>query len=191
MIILMDMDGVIADFVTRSIEVAKLPVTFDCISEWDYFDKYMSREEFWSKIDNHEGFWENLDPHPWAHELVSMCKNYGQVIYASSPVIHHNCCEGKIKWLRKHRFMSNSQNEFMFGPEKWLLARRGRILIDDYNENIKNFIFAGGHGYTFPQNWNSGKIYIDRVTDIQNVLEDMKCLAKSSQNKKKLKLKLN
>lgn len=175
MIILLDMDGVLADFVTRSVEVAKLPISSDLVSEWNYFKKYMSSSEFWQCIDNYEGFWENLDPHPWAYELVSLCKSFGSVYYASAPALHHNCCEGKIKWLRKHNFMSSKKNEFMFGPEKWLMARHGRVLIDDNEENVKNFTFAGGEGYLFPQNWNSGVVKIDRVTDLKIKLEQLKC----------------
>lgn len=174
MIILLDMDGVIADFVGRSIEVAGLPVTSEMINKWDYFDEYMSSKEFWDKIDNHEGYWENLDPYPWADDLVRTCKSLGTVYYASAPALHHNCCEGKIKWLRKHGFMSKSKNTYMFGPDKWLMARKGRILIDDSQENIKNFNYAGGIGYLFPQTWNNGEIKIDRVTDLKIFLERQK-----------------
>jgi len=183
------MDGVIADFVKRSIEVCHLPVTSEMIGKWDYFDEYMSAKEFWGYIDNHEGFWENLELFPWSHELVDMCKSYGHVYYASAPALHHNCCEGKIKWLRSHGFMDNNKNEYMFGPEKWLMARRGRVLIDDSPKNIKNFNYAGGNGYLFPQSWNNGNLYVDRVTDVKLFLERTKCSTKTKAIKKKLDLK--
>lgn len=171
-VILLDMDGVLADFVSAAIGVCGLPLKHDEVDQWDFFLPYMTAEEFWQKIDAVPGFWSNvIQPYPWAPEIVALCKeNAKQVVFASAPCNHPNSAEGKIRWLRRHFFMERDRNDYMLGPDKYLMAKPGRVLIDDNENNCVAFNTEGGHSVLFPQPWNLND-GMDPVKHVQKALE--------------------
>lgn len=156
-VIFLDMDGVIADFVSAAIEVCNLPLKHDEVDQWNFFLQYMTSEEFWQEIDRTPDFWtERVKPYPWASEVVALCEaNANRVIFASAPCNHPQSAEGKIRWLRQHGFMGDDRNDYMLGPDKYLMAKPGRLLVDDNDGNCVSFETEGGQKLVFPQPWNS------------------------------------
>ena len=161
--IYLDMDGVLADFVTASLGAACIPLTHKTVTEWDYFQQYMSEKEFWSRIDKCEGFWFNLKQYEWAGQLANFCRNIAPVIYCSSPSLNPDCASAKIQWLRENGLMGWNENNYILTKYKDHLASPTRVLIDDSPHNLQAFAAAGGIAIQFPQPWN---------TNIQSQLDD-------------------
>ena len=153
-VIYLDMDGVLADFVTPSLKVAGIPLTHDQVTTWNYFEPYMTSNEFWWKIGASQDFWLDIKPYPWASELFKLCKSIAPVRFCSSPAIDPICVANKVQWLRFHGFMDSDKNDYHFTPHKHELAKPGRVLIDDSMPNVLSFREAGGNGIVFPQPWN-------------------------------------
>jgi 5'(3')-deoxyribonucleotidase len=184
--ILLDMDGVIADFVSASLEVAKIPLTHDEVNMWDYYKPYMTEKEFWTSIDTEPEFWRNIKPYPWAKRIVELCRSIAPTYFCSSPSQHHVSASDKILWLRTHGFMEHDKNDYLLTSHKWMAAGPGRILIDDSTHNVDSFNARGGLGLTFPQPWNEGRCIAaeDRRVDfIQVSLKKINERAQVSQQK--------
>lgn len=151
-IFLVDVDGVLANFVQGVIDRFDLPVTHAEFVSWGHYQKFgITDEELWSKIDNE--FWLGLQPYPWAKELLAELRSRGNVIFATSPSLEAECPTAKIRWLRDNGFMGKV-NDYMIGPHKWLMSGNG-LLIDDAEKNVEAFRGqSGGQAILFPQPWN-------------------------------------
>ena len=160
--IYLDMDGVLADFVTPSLKAAGIPLTHDEVTIWNYFEPYMTAEEFWSKIDAVPNFWLDIEVYPWAHDLFDVCRRIAPVVFCSSPCADPKCAAQKIQWLRNHGFMGADENNYIFTNDKSQLSQKGRVLIDDSNKNCREFqrpktgvqFPMAGQSIEFPQKWN-------------------------------------
>lgn len=157
--ILLDMDGVIADFVTASIKAADLPLTHDQVTIWAYYREHMTEDQFWEKVGDDERFWNEIEPYPWAAQLVAMCQEYGKVYFCSSPCLDPKSASAKIEWLRHHGFMGQRRNDYILTSHKGLLGNPSRVLIDDGDHNIEAFRKSGGQTILFPQPWNAAGKY--------------------------------
>lgn len=164
-LILLDMDGVIANFVDSSLKVCNIPLTHDQVNRWDYYHGHMTEQEFWRAIDCTPDFWKDIKPYEWAEELLEMCRDIAPVYFCSSPAMHHVSASDKIWWLRTHGFMKADEENYILTKHKHMLANRRRILIDDGTHQIDAFNAQGGIGLEFPQPWNDG--VLTAVRDIR------------------------
>lgn len=173
-IILLDMDGVIVNFIDGIIKSLELDLSHDDWATWDYHEKLgISKSAFWRAM-HEKDWWRSLLPYPWASELVRELKKDYEVVYCTSPSLDSSCPSQKIEWLRDYCFMG-MENAYQIGPMKCLNARSGAILIDDYDVNVDNYRMAGGRAITFPQAWNSAGVSEDRVGHIMKELEALLC----------------
>lgn len=152
--IFVDLDGVLADFVSAAIAAAELPITADQVEHWNFFEEYMDEEEFGKRINSTMYFWDDLPVYPWAHELVDYLKTKGDIVYCTSPGNHDEAATGKLNWLRRHGFLSKHSKNYVLTHYKWLLAGRDRILVDDSDQQCVHFDQMGGAVVLFPQQWN-------------------------------------
>ena len=53
--------------------------------------------------------------------------------------------------------------DFLVGPQKHLLARKGHLLIDDTDATVDAFHASGGSAILFPQVWNRNFGVEDRM----------------------------
>lgn len=155
--ILLDMDGVLADFVGGICKAHALPNPYldpanhgrYCIEEiWG-----VTPAKFWAPTD--EEFWTFLEPTPEADEIVRLCTSAvgkENITVFSSPCATRGCMEGKYEWLRRH--FPQFYRQFLFGPQKYLCAQSGHWLIDDFDQNVQQFRSAGGWAWLFPRPWN-------------------------------------
>jgi 5'(3')-deoxyribonucleotidase len=168
--IFLDMDGVVADFVSGAIEAADLPLKHDDIKTWDFFKPYMTATEFWKRIHDTYEFWEGLEPYPWAQDLVDLCKQYGDVIFLSDSSHDDNAPSGKVKWLRRHGFLAPDSSNYMLGRQKHLLGYGDAnwVLIDDSKDNCKSWESIS---ILFPQRWNTWQFdKVDRLSKVRKEL---------------------
>ena len=153
-IILLDVDGLLANFVQGLIDTMSLPIKHDDWDSWSYHQKLgISDADMWAATHG-DDWWLNLKPYPWAGYLVNSLKEFADVIYCTSPSLASDCTRQKIDWLRKHGFMSEAKNDYVIGPHKHLLARSGAILIDDSEANVSAFRNHSGVAWLFPAPWN-------------------------------------
>lgn len=161
MIILVDMDGVLCDFVACVCEMfGKNPIAvqnnwkpgnYDICPEID-----VSPEKLWEKVEEEgEDLWANLKPYPWAREMYDWLKAQGDVIILTQPTLAPSCLAGKLRWL--YEFTGDEKfRDFVMTPRKDAFAVESRILIDDSDKNIEKFQAACPETKTilFPQPWN-------------------------------------
>lgn len=154
----LDMDGVLVNFV-KGVCLAhgkKTPYTepealgiFDMEKLWG-----ISVPEFW-KATEYVGFWRELEKHEDADTLVSfLCSTFGteNICILTSPSESPFCIPEKKAWIEEH--FPQFKKQILFGSVKHFLAGPDRVLIDDRDKNIENFVNAGGVGWTYPRLWN-------------------------------------
>jgi hypothetical protein len=170
--ILLDCDGVLADFVTSAARVhGKSPK----ILSWDFWEQWgISPEEFWAPLATRD-FWLGLEPYKWATEFLGALKQLGPVTICTAPM-HLNteiCVGAKLDWLES--YFGIRPEDVMIGRKKYLMASPSRVLIDDSDENVGLFWQHGGSAILFPQPWNlsAGRNY-------QHVLNNLEHLVRGS-----------
>lgn len=158
--VLIDMDGVLVDFVsgickahgqTNPYDDPKNLGRFEIDEIWG-----MEPEAFWSKANRQ--FWENLEPMPEATTLIQFLEatvGAENLCILSTPSKSHESIPGKIKWLEKH--FPKLSRRYMFGVGKHFCSNKKHLLIDDKDSNIKAFTSApeGGKGILYPRPWNT------------------------------------
>ena len=159
MIIFIDMDGVLVNFVDGVLRLFHRETLMD---NWPdgatNVQKVLKikRSEMWAAIDDLGAcFWRNLETYPWAGDLVHGCQELGEVVLISSPSLASPLClAGKKAWINE-RFGPEFRN-YIFTPQKHLLAGPDRFLIDDFETQHKKWIDHGGEcGFIFGQPWNA------------------------------------
>lgn len=150
MIVLLDMDGVIADFVGGANKAHGYREDLD----WTKWSAGLSSEEFWEPINAcSPEFWRNLEPYPWTNLLTKSLMHHFNDVYICTSPAHEPCSSAKVEWVREH-LPEYYHRRFVITNHKHLLAGPDTILIDDSDHNILKFTRAGGHGVLFPQPWN-------------------------------------
>ena len=154
---LLDMDGVIADFVSGSFRVHGRrfvqPTTRDYWKEWGIKD-------FWGPMQDPH-FWVDLPTYGWTFDIIDlMHETFGNKWTICSDA-SHGSEEGKRLWLKRHGIKPPVPP--VFTREKWKHAASNVVLIDDYPMQIDKFREAGGVGILFPTPVNSGAYALDPV----------------------------
>jgi 5'(3')-deoxyribonucleotidase len=170
---LLDIDGVLADFVTDALRVHGKDG--HAVTHWNFYEDFgMTLADFWPAIDAEgEAFWLNLKPYPWFDNLISIVSEYASFSLSTTPSPCSSCHSGKHLWIQKH-FGGRFAN-YMMGADKHLMAKPGVVLIDDNEENVGKFIAHGGVAILFPQPWNRhrGIDPIQHVTDSLEALDNL------------------
>jgi len=155
MIIYLDLDGVVVDFVSAALKL------FDAEhlqkdwppGEWDITNVLgVSATDFWSRVDARgELFWKNLQVYPWAGCLLNLIDDY-EWYYATSPSRSHRSSSGKVLWMQEQH--GTHFRRYVLGEHKHLLAKSDALLIDDNQKNVERFVENGGKSILFPRPWN-------------------------------------
>lgn len=149
--ILLDMDGVLADFLSQACHIHKQPL--ESVDRWDFYESWgLTAEQFWLPLRG-RAFWANLEPYHWARRLYYTLASQYDVTIATSPNKDPDCASGKVDWL--YRYFGEDFRDYLIGPEKWLMAKPGHLLIDDNADTCRKFIELGGNAVLFPQPWNT------------------------------------
>jgi len=170
--ILLDQDGVLADFLSGAIKVLNRAYGRDITLEqyskefgkWGTYDYYgITVEQFWEPIDDEFNFWMNLEPMPWATKLYTALAAIGDVTIVTMPGADPDCGRQKLQWLDYH--LGIKHDEVFLGARKYLMAGNG-VLIDDYHKNTDAFIENGGQAILIPSTWNKFDTSFEEIWDI-------------------------
>lgn len=113
-------------------------------------------------------FWEHFKREFWANipkmgcydQLLQLCIDtvgVDNVSICTSPTKCGDCLAGKLDWIQQN---FHNPRQFIITPRKHLCARPGTLLIDDYRQNVSEFIAAGGMAIAFPRPWNENRNYM-------------------------------
>ncbi len=169
--VLIDLDGVVANFVDAAIQQHEKACCHDDITQWDMGDLWgISKNEFWGKIDDGGiEFWSSkVKAYPWLGELTDALR-FRPWSVCTTPSKSHYSAGGKVLWMQKH--FGSQFRDYVMTPQKHLLARPGAILIDDSDDNVSKFNDAGGRGMLFPQPWNENRHLVGER--VQYVIEQL------------------
>ena len=132
------------------------PVGYDIVAAanrlggWQYtvpdFWDSISRE-VWATVPESEVF-------PWLLEEAARLAGRENVCIATAPTKDPDCLAGKLEWIHRH-FPAWMHRQYVLTPRKHFLAQPGAVLIDDNEENVRQFEAHGGTGILVPRPWNS------------------------------------
>lgn len=145
--ILLDMDGVISDWVKSACRVCDVDLNNkeirDKLKNGADLNEIVPDQEMWDKI-NAEGekFWLEMDLLPLAKKLYKALTDTGhKVWFCTSPGKDNPIpASPKIEYIQKH-FKTNN---FIITYDKSICAGPNKILIDDSVKKLKPFEEAGG-----------------------------------------------
>jgi len=186
--IMLDMDGVITDFLSFPKLFGIDPQELHDILEpgvWRVegtfakllnekrgknFSEAKARRLMWLMANNAGAkWWANLPVYPWADDLIKLCKSFGKMYFCTA-IWCPAAAQGKVEWFNK--VFGDDFKDYFLTSQKHLLAAPDTVLIDDCDENIDRFRKAGGSAILFPQKWNSNhKILIDKVEYVKFYLQ--------------------
>ncbi len=175
-VILLDMDGVICNFIEGLIETHRWPISHDSYSSWNHHRTFgLSDEDMWAPT-NDGKWWTQLNEYPWAKRLLQELMKLGEVVFCTSPNRDATCPSQKVEWLRSKGFMWERGINYQIGKQKELNAKSGAILIDDSDDNVKKYRDHGGKAILFPMPWNENRhVLDDKVAFVIGKINELNC----------------
>jgi 5'(3')-deoxyribonucleotidase len=161
--ILVDMDGVLADFARHALPLFDRMDVYDTWPEGKYEIEDIigvPQDEFWLRLDA-EGpeFWATMPALPWAEELCKIVRDTSRFYISTSPSRAPASSMGKVHWMQD--FFDPRFRRYMLGSHKYLMAKPGVVLIDESDAKCVEFRQYEGHAILFPQPWNKNYTLID------------------------------
>lgn len=156
--ILIDIDGVVADFVRPAHELMGVPCHYENV-RWGFYDDHdVTAEDFWGLVEEagHD-FWATLPVLQPGLELVRFARRmrrYGlvkEIAFCSTLASTTGCHTGRLEWIDHH---FGDEFPAVFTASKHLLADDLTLLFDDKVGNCRDFRAAGGRVRLHPQPWN-------------------------------------
>jgi len=165
-----DCDGVLSDFTSYALDALndklRTKITLEQYAKTKEFSMYkvfnISPSLFWKTIEDAD-IWSNMDPFLWALDLIDYLDHYGDITICTSPSRNPQCAAKKIIWIQKH--LGLGINSIMIGSRKYLMAKDGNVLIDDWDKNTKEFTEHGGKAILVPSNWNTPDLSFNIVKE--------------------------
>ncbi len=182
--ILLDLDGVLVDFIRGIIEIHDLRVSTEELYQYHLGSPdvteivQMSPPAFWKPCDFE--FWSKLEWMPDGQEILTYVEQrFGResITLWTSPSLNYGCIEGKLRWVERHLPRYYKHN-VIFGSKKHLGARPDTILIDDSDVNEIKFLERGGKCAKPPRIWNS--LYHDRNNVMLSLVEQLDSIERGS-----------
>lgn len=152
--ILLDMDGVLADFIQQACKSHDRPYIPEQINNYNISEIWgLTDDEFWAPMHGYK-FWPEIEMYDYAPKFLKELRKIAPVTICTAPSRDKYCISGKLHWLESKLGIPTC--DVVFANKKWLLANDRNILIDDSDAKIEKFQQHGGTGIIFPQPWNQG-----------------------------------
>lgn len=161
-LIVLDVDGVLADFVGAACEA--YGTTFQSLVEsgkwkpgtyWVHEALGVSEKDFWKSLDEiGADFWLRAKPLPEMQDFLQIARTYAdRFVVATSPPLNPVHAAGKVAWAQKYLPAAHVR-DYSITPRKELYAQQGVLLIDDSPANCEKFRARGGAAILVPRYWN-------------------------------------
>lgn len=170
--VFLDMDGVLVDFRRGVCEVFGRD---DPSTNWEFWENWegVTTNDVNAKCHNY--FWKYLDwtyDGPEIEQAIRDKFNNENVYLLTTPMLNTGSGTGKLQWIKWHMPWVYSRTIISYAP-KSLLAGPDTLLIDDKDENIAEFVAAGGRGILVPRLWNELRGWAnDALQVVKNSLEE-------------------
>lgn len=169
--IFLDMDGVITDFNKAVCDEFNLPYPPRI---YHFFPEIRPEVDDFCTIE----FWQNLE---WMHDgrdvLRAIMGTLGleKIYFLSGMMPNVESGTGKMMWIRDNLPLYSNRVIFHgLKVPKSFLARPDTLLIDDKDENVEEFVAAGGQGILVPRPWNKEHKNADRSSQyVKECLEEL------------------
>jgi hypothetical protein len=170
MIIYLDMDDVVADWMVEARRLVN--------RSWEYGERIPSED--WDKVKAKKRFYRDLPIKPGAYELVEYCQDLlskGKIdSLAFLTALPHDdavqyAASDKVFWAHEHF----PGIPVFFGPysfDKYKHCKPGDILIDDRHSNCHEWRSAGGHAHEY-RTWDACRPWLEHtlgVTDVKSTV---------------------
>lgn len=159
--VLLDMDGVLVNFIQGALDVHDIQKTPEEIYGNDLGNcdllqlLKMTAVAFWKPMN--EEFWAKLDWMPDGAKILEIVERWcgrDNICLLTDPGPNYGAVDGKKRWIERH-LPRHYKDSVLFGSRKWVCAHSNSILIDDSDKNINRFIEKGGNTILLPRIWNS------------------------------------
>jgi 5'(3')-deoxyribonucleotidase len=178
MICLVDVDGVLADFVGSFLRCysdlgGDIPRGF----EWWEWNDYLDLPDG----DAIDGAWKHewlfntfLDPYPGAMQALRRLNARHEVYLVTSiasPWETH--VPARTKWLRRHAPFLDIRNQVIVANQKGIV--QGDVLVDDYLENIRSWRAWNpkGRAVVIDHPWNEGPTWCERASSFEAFVDQL------------------
>jgi 5'(3')-deoxyribonucleotidase len=175
--ILVDVDGVCADFVelylnrlNRITGRNHVPADITCFDFSQCIASKREDEQVWDAF--RDGDVERLNAYPGTTRALKALRTLGEVVAVTAPAFHHDAwVPERYRWLLRRGF---DRNTVVFTHNKAIVC--GSCLLDDSLTNIEDWCAANpsGFGLLLTRPWNQGKIEATnglRVGNMQKAIE--------------------
>jgi len=168
--LLLDCDGVLANFILGSCRVHQRPYPGGVVSHRNYHHDWgLTDAEFWEKCSGTD-FWLQLELCAGAKELVHGLRDMAPVTILTATPRDHTAHSAKVQWLNKH--FGIPTEDIIVGSKKHLLANPAHLLIDDYHYNVSMFRKHGGHAIRYPANANDDpQLYRQVLRQVRQIMK--------------------
>ena len=155
--VFLDLDGVLVDFVNGACKLHGVNnpyLSVDNLGKYEICDLIdIPPSKFFASM-GHD-FWANLEWLPDGKEIIDAILKYvkpEQVTLLTSPIKTLGCTSGKMDWIEKN--VPKWRRSFLIGPGKHKIAGPGKLLIDDYDKNVDEWVTHGGRAIQVPRAMN-------------------------------------
>lgn len=154
------MDGVLTDFQRGACELFNIPNPYlnpDNLGKYEITELInIPKSKFYDAMGR--AFWTGLHWTTYGKAILTEILRHvdeSQVTLLTSPIFTDGCMEGKLDWIQRE--MPRWSRRWFMGGAKWTIAAPGKLLIDDYDFNVNNWIThpisktpTGGHAIMVP-----------------------------------------
>ena len=158
----LDIDGVLADFVSGVHKAFNISYSY---TDYPYtkglWDWFAEADLTWDKVDSvcDVEFWAGLEWIFDGQSIYHMVRRYtrrsgNSLNLLTTPMKNINSTVGKLTWIQEHLGENHRKQALITGADKKIFAGPDTLLIDDQDKNVEEFVAAGGMGILVPRPWN-------------------------------------
>lgn len=174
--VLLDVDGVLADFLSAAkqvvMDVTGRPLSELALQDWNIFRLYdKETENKFYEVFKREGWCMSLAPYFRAQEGVELLRKADlDVYFLTSPMHGRHWAYERAAWLMKH---FGAKNDHIIQTNAKYVCK-GRVLVDDKPAHVENWQGAhpGGIGILWDRQYNQGSHWKPR-TNGWNVVREL------------------
>jgi 5'(3')-deoxyribonucleotidase len=175
--IFLDVDGVLVNFRKGIHDAFVKPYHYPTLSKkWKFWDDWPEVTFEMVNAVCTIGFWQNLE---WMHDGHDILRvifdkfSASQIYLLTTPMPNIESPTGKWLWVHD-QIPAYIKRTIITQAPKFLLARPDTLLIDDKDQNIDEFVEAGGRGCLVPRPWNCAHFCTNQTIEVvKDFLENL------------------